>query len=95
MLLSNINAIHRVALVPVTPARRRILRELLKPYQTVAFPHYIVTRRTAPFPLTPTANRYQVYAWEVMSMGNRLIFRPENSAAYRQESSTTDNTATV
>lgn len=95
MLLSNSNAIHRVALVPITPARRRILRELFKPYQTVAFPHYIVTRRTAPFPLTPTANRYQVYAWEVMSMRRRLTFRPEHSAAYRQASCTTDDTASA
>jgi len=84
MLLKNSNAINRIALVPIQNHRRAILRKLLAPYQNHAFPHYIVTRRSAPFPLDPPVNRYQIYAWEVRSMGNRAIFRPENSAAYRR-----------
>jgi hypothetical protein len=38
------------------------------------FPFSIVTRRSAPFPENTKIDGYQVYVWEILSLGNRSTF---------------------
>jgi hypothetical protein len=82
------NVIHKTTLGPTVEVRRLMLRRLFEDYQSFEFPHAIMSRRTAPFPTDPKASVFQVYAWEIKSPENRMPFRPENSAQYRQFSST-------
>jgi hypothetical protein len=46
---------------------RRTAKHELWDYPTLGFLHYIVTRRTAPFPL----GQYQIYRWTVSSLSTR------------------------
>lgn len=73
------NVIHRIPLVPVVPARFKIMRRMLEPYREFRFPEYIASRRTAPMPAVAKRGDYQVFAWEVLPLGNRTEFRPSKS----------------
>ncbi len=83
------NVLHSTPLGPTVEARRLMMRKLFADYQQFEFPNVIQSRRTAPFPSDPNASVFQVYTWEISSMPKRTVFRPENSAQYRQFSSTT------
>jgi hypothetical protein len=83
------NVLHATPLGPTVEARRPMLRKLFADYQQFEFPNVIHSRRSAPFPSDPNTSAFQVYTWEIKSTPNRTIFRPANSAQYRQFSSTT------
>lgn len=87
LLRHDLNVQHSTTLGPTVEARRLILRALFANYQTLEFPHAIISRRSAPFPADPTSSVFQVYCWEIRSPANRMPFRPENSRQYRQASS--------
>jgi len=76
------NGQHKVHLVPVVPNRIAILRDIFADYQDWSFPHYIVARRSAPFPVPIPLSQYQVYTWKISSPENRQTFKPRNSFHY-------------
>jgi hypothetical protein len=82
LLRVNSNAIHSFPLVPTIPYRIDMLRSIFADYQSIAFPHKITTRRSAPFPPEGGLNQYQVYAWKVSSPECRDVFYPKNSKHY-------------
>lgn len=76
------NHIHEVTLAATATHRIPLMRKLFKPYQNLAFPHKIMTRRTDPFPLSCKANQYQIYVWHISSKSKRDIFYPYKSKHY-------------
>jgi hypothetical protein len=87
LLRTDVNRAHKTALVPTAELRIPILKKLFEAYQHFEFPHYVISRRSTPFPSEGPGNRYQIYVWEISSATNRETFRPKNSRHYSLDGS--------
>lgn len=76
------NHLFRFDLSGAVVHRRKVVKEILSPYQSHSFPQKITTRRTNPFPLTCKSTQYQIYVWQIMTKINRNLFYPKNSVHY-------------
>lgn len=87
LLRTDTNSIHKTALVPTQGLRIPILKKIFEPFQDFSFPHYVLSRRSEPFPRSGPKNRFQVYVWEISAAKQRETFRPKNSKHYSLDSS--------
>jgi hypothetical protein len=68
------NTIHTIAIGPIDQKKLGALSPFYEKFPDLRFPSSIVTRRSAPFPETSTIDGYQVYVWEISSVGRRGTF---------------------
>ena len=87
LLRTDSNLMHRTALVPLDGTPVKLMKKLFEPYQDFQFPHYIMSRRSDPFPNDGPNNRFQIYVWEISSRENRETFKPKNSRHYSPDGS--------
>jgi hypothetical protein len=69
------NVVHTIGIGPIDKKKLGILSPMYEKFPDLEFPSSIVTRRTAPFPENTTVDGYQVYVWEISSVGKRGTFR--------------------
>ncbi|MFC4527269.1 hypothetical protein ISN76_11230 [Dyella halodurans] len=72
----------QVNLSPTAAYRVAMMKKIFAKYQSTAFPHRVIARRTDPFPVDCKANQYQIYVWHITSKVKRDIFYPKNSTHY-------------
>jgi hypothetical protein len=72
----------QVNLTPTASHRIEMMRKIFTKYQSTAFPHRIIARRTDPFPFDCKATQYQIYVWHITSKARREFFYPKNSTHY-------------
>jgi hypothetical protein len=68
------NTLHTIAIGPIDKKKLGILSPMFDKFPDLEFPSLIFTRRTAPFPENTKIDGYQVYVWEISSVGNRSTF---------------------
>lgn len=68
------NTLHTISIGPIDKKRLGTLGPMFEKFPGLKFPCSIVTRRSAPFPEHTSLDGYQVYVWEISSLGNRSTF---------------------
>jgi len=82
VLHAHTNEKFQVNLSPSATYRIAMMKKLFEKYQSTAFPHRIIARRTDPFPPDCKATQYQIYVWHITSKAKRDFFYPKNSTHY-------------
>ncbi|WP_448140400.1 hypothetical protein [Sphingopyxis fribergensis] len=73
------NVRHMTPLVPVVASRNAMVKRMFTPYRDRVFAEKVISRRTAPVPLTCRPREYQVFGWEIVPAGTRREFTPVRS----------------